>query len=152
MIGNLDYWSRPQKSCQRSNLGTWSCANMGVSESSVPLNPMVLLIIIPIKWLFHWEYTLFSDNMWNRSPKAEMGTVSRGQKTPSDRPRRVSPPDNTLMSIATFAILDAMGSSEIDRCLLFRPKSPIQWNQTKLWAGLHWVYSYKGQKLSVEQN
>ena len=23
---------------------------------------MVLLIIIPIKWLFHWEYTLFSDN------------------------------------------------------------------------------------------
>jgi hypothetical protein len=20
-----------------------------------------LLIIIPIKWLFHWEYTLFSD-------------------------------------------------------------------------------------------
>ena len=22
----------------------------------VPLNPMVLLIILPIKWLFHWEY------------------------------------------------------------------------------------------------
>ena len=34
---------------------------MGLSENSVPLNPMVLLIIIPIKWLFHWEYTLFSD-------------------------------------------------------------------------------------------
>ena len=32
-------------------------AYMGVSENSVPLNPMVLLIIIPIKWLFHWEYT-----------------------------------------------------------------------------------------------
>ena len=32
-------------------------SNMGVSENSVPLNPMVLLIIIPIKWLFHWEYT-----------------------------------------------------------------------------------------------
>ena len=30
---------------------------LGVSENSVPLNPMVLLIIIPIKWLFHWEYT-----------------------------------------------------------------------------------------------
>ena len=30
--------------------------NMGVSENSVPLNPMVLRIIIPIKWLFHWEY------------------------------------------------------------------------------------------------
>ena len=37
---------------------------MGVSENSVPLNPMVLLIIIPIKWLlngYNWEYTLFSD-------------------------------------------------------------------------------------------
>ena len=33
----------------------------GVSENIVPLNPIVLLIIIPIKWLFHWEYTLFSD-------------------------------------------------------------------------------------------
>ena len=31
--------------------------HMGVSENSVPLIPMVLLIIIPIKWLFHWEYT-----------------------------------------------------------------------------------------------
>ena len=37
------------------------CCELGVSENSVPLNPMVLLIIIPIKWLFHWEYTLFSD-------------------------------------------------------------------------------------------
>ena len=41
--------------------------HMGVSENSVPLNPMVLLIIIPIKWLFHWEYTLFSDKpIWAR--------------------------------------------------------------------------------------
>ena len=40
---------------------THTCKHMGVSENSVPLNPMVLLIIIPIKWLFHWEYTLFSD-------------------------------------------------------------------------------------------
>ena len=35
--------------------------DVGVSENSVPLNPMVFMIIIPIKWLFHWEYTLFSD-------------------------------------------------------------------------------------------
>ena len=34
---------------------------MGVSENSVPLNPMVFMIIIPIKWLFFWGYTLFSD-------------------------------------------------------------------------------------------
>ena len=40
---------------------------MGVSKNSVPLNPMVLLIIIPIIFfLFHWEYTLFSDK-----PKCE---------------------------------------------------------------------------------
>ena len=38
--------------------------NMGVSENSVPLNHQWLqwlMIIIPIKWFFHWEYTLFSD-------------------------------------------------------------------------------------------
>ena len=36
--------------------------HLGVSENSVPLNPMVLLIIIPIKWLYViGEYTLFSD-------------------------------------------------------------------------------------------
>ena len=43
---------------------------LGVSENSVPLNPMVLLIIIPIKWLFHWEYTLFSDKPNCDSPQA----------------------------------------------------------------------------------
>ena len=36
-------------------------SDLGVSENSVPLHPMVLLIIIPTKWLFHWEYTPFSD-------------------------------------------------------------------------------------------
>ena len=30
---------------------------MGVSENSVPLNPMVNDQTIPIKLLFHWEYT-----------------------------------------------------------------------------------------------
>ena len=34
---------------------------MGLSENSVPLHPMVLLIIIPTKWLFHWGYSPFSD-------------------------------------------------------------------------------------------
>ena len=37
--------------------GIWVCLKMLCTT----LNPMVLLIIIPIKWLFHWEYTLFSD-------------------------------------------------------------------------------------------
>ena len=36
-------------------------SDMGLSENSVPLHPMVLLIIIPTKWLFHWGYTSFSD-------------------------------------------------------------------------------------------
>ena len=36
--------------------------HLGLSENSVPRNRMVLLIIIPIKWLFHWEYT---DNIPN---------------------------------------------------------------------------------------
>ena len=41
----------------RLHLWPW----MGLSENSVPNDPMVLLIIIPTKWLFHWGYTPFSD-------------------------------------------------------------------------------------------
>ena len=37
------------------------CLYMGVSENSVPLKPMVLLIIIPFLNGYNWEYTLFSD-------------------------------------------------------------------------------------------
>ena len=53
--------------CISWNLEGWAGAkslsthltHLGVSENvvSTPLYPMVLLIIIPIKWLFHWEYT-----------------------------------------------------------------------------------------------
>ena len=44
-------------------IGWWDIYHqyMGLSENSVPLHPMVLLIIIPTKWLFHWGYTPFSD-------------------------------------------------------------------------------------------
>ena len=40
-----------------------------LSENSVPLNPMVLLIIIPIKWLlYNWEYTQhFQTPIWRLS-------------------------------------------------------------------------------------
>ena len=34
---------------------------MGVSENSVPLNPMVHDHYPVFKWLFHWECSLFSD-------------------------------------------------------------------------------------------
>ena len=54
---------------EKSLGGTWSCSGrpvnfpfyMGVSENSVPLNPMVHDHYPVFKWLFHWEYTLFSD-------------------------------------------------------------------------------------------
>ena len=35
--------------------------HVGLSENSVPLNPMVLLIIIPMKNCYNWGYTPFSD-------------------------------------------------------------------------------------------
>ena len=48
---------------------------------------MVLLIIIPIKWLFHWEYTLFSDkplSMQGIVPCQALPTIPvfRGRGTP----------------------------------------------------------------------
>ena len=52
------------------------CDHLGVSENSVPLNPMVLLIIIPIKWLFHWEYTLFSDKPIYQTSSVDTGVES----------------------------------------------------------------------------
>ena len=55
-------------------------ANMGLSENSVSLNPMVLLIIIPIKWLFHWEYTLFSDKPTSVGNIVPVSMVFSGRK------------------------------------------------------------------------
>ena len=38
---------------------------VSLSENSVPLNPMVNDHYPYEKWLFHWEYTLFSDTpLW----------------------------------------------------------------------------------------
>ena len=45
-----------------------------------PLNPMVLLIIIPIKWLFHWEYTLFSDKPIQNHPTSSIQAVIAGRR------------------------------------------------------------------------
>jgi hypothetical protein len=50
---------------------------------------MVLLIIIPIKWLFHWEYTLFSDIPRSLSQKFptkhgfSIAMLNRGHSTKS---------------------------------------------------------------------
>ena len=45
---------------------------MGLSENVVyPIFPMVLLIIIPTKWLFHWGYTPFWDIPKNRIQQAQ---------------------------------------------------------------------------------
>ena len=38
-----------------------TCILEFVWKCCVPLNPVWLMIIIPTKWLFHWEYTPFSD-------------------------------------------------------------------------------------------
>ena len=58
---------------------------MGVSENSVPLNPMVLMIIIPIKWLFHWEYTQhFQTNPYPIS--TSFGFCSKGLPALEDVP------------------------------------------------------------------
>ena len=60
---------------------------MGVSENSVPLNPLVLLIIIPIKWLFHWEYTLFSDKpIWYNYIVYKSGNYSYIMLYPLNQP------------------------------------------------------------------
>ena len=48
---------RPDFSWDIGLQGIYIYIYMGVSENSVPLNPMVLLILIPIKLLFRWEYT-----------------------------------------------------------------------------------------------
>ena len=72
---------------------TW-CMYMGVSENSVPLNPMVLLIIIPIKWLFHWEYTLFPDK-----PICLYIYWSSRQYRDSSNKSYTNPSENGLMTI-----------------------------------------------------
>ena len=60
------FWTRrPTWVQQRS---TWLCLKM-----VVPHCTQWLMIIIPIKWLFHWEYTLFSDK-----PTSPMGCVLIG--------------------------------------------------------------------------
>ena len=40
---------------------------------------MVLLIIIPIKWLFHWEYTLFSDKPISQGKKMYVEKVDHSR-------------------------------------------------------------------------
>ena len=52
--GGISGWSS-------SPCGKCGTIYMGVSENSVPLNPMVNDQYPVFKWLFHWEYTLFLD-------------------------------------------------------------------------------------------
>ena len=51
-----------------------------------PLNPMVLLIIIPIKWLFHWEYTQhFQTNPYIVSNSENIGFTENALHLNSNR-------------------------------------------------------------------
>ena len=58
----------------------WVCHSM--SENSAPLNPMVLLIIIPIKWLFHWEYTQHFQTDPNHQQNYELAIQSETKGGP----------------------------------------------------------------------
>ena len=51
--------------------GKWVCLKIVYS-----IFPMVLLIIIPIKWLFVWEYSLFSDKpKWSDKKNSELARL-----------------------------------------------------------------------------
>ena len=56
ILAQLDHdLSEVPPQCRGQNI-LWNCKKysvkqLGLSKNSVPLNPMVLLIIIPIKWL-----------------------------------------------------------------------------------------------------
>ena len=64
---------------------------MGLSENVVyPIFPMVLLIIIPTKWLFHWGYTPFSDIPKNRIQQAQK-KYPRHPKTSTESMNSESP-------------------------------------------------------------
>ena len=66
--------------------------HLGVSENSVPLNPMVLLIIIPIKWLFHWEYTQHFQPFFNLGPRGRLGNFGNDTWNDASRPRLYAAP------------------------------------------------------------
>ena len=53
------------------------------------------MIIIPIKWLFHWEYTLFSDKpiSWSNFPNRQTGQFRRLLLAARD-PKRRRPTDS----------------------------------------------------------
>ena len=60
-ITTKHFLAKNAKTCQQP---IWVCLKM----LCTPLYPMVLLIIIPIKWLFHWEYTQhFRTNPYSSS-------------------------------------------------------------------------------------
>ena len=76
------FWSSPKKK-----------HSMGLSENSVLLNPMVLLIIIPIKWLFYWEYTQhFQTNPYVFSKSKSRASPSYPRDAPCAAPKRLKFP------------------------------------------------------------
>ena len=58
-----------------------------VSENSVPLNPMVLLIIIHIKWLFHCEYTQHFQTNPYHPPFLDLKISQSGKGSAAKCPR-----------------------------------------------------------------
>jgi hypothetical protein len=81
---------------------------VGVSGNSVPLNPMVLLIIIPIKWLFHWEisgiYPIFRQTH----------VIFTGKKT-RPQPFTMAAPDGPLVPLDLDEAADGARDSAGDK-------------------------------------
>ena len=73
-------WARPLRRRSRLNLQSFFFQwNMGVSENSVPLNPMVLLIIIPMKngyFIGNISPTFSDKPTWRASHWVTMGPTN----------------------------------------------------------------------------
>ena len=80
-VGRVSIWyTRPDGMASARALRIWVCLKM---LTKPPKNPMVLLIIIPIKWLFHWEYTLFSMVLLIRQSRFEKWLAIIGKINPT---------------------------------------------------------------------
>ena len=84
---------------------------MGLSENSVPLNPMVLLIIIPFLNGYNWEYTLFSDKPTWRFCKCVLRPNQGKSHTITSSCREAAAPKCLSPKASAQDILSSLASS-----------------------------------------
>ena len=80
------------------------------------------MIIIPIKWLFHWEYTLFSDKpIWLLNTRNARAYACRApcrgwlRTPPEGRRKKQGVLQNSLAKLAIFTRKTVMGFHEIQK-------------------------------------